>query len=307
MSVPEKLIVVAPVYEDCSAATCLVRDLSREFPGVTVILVDDGSVHQRIDEDVFQKTEVQGVIIRLNRNVGHQHAIAVGLNYAHERYPGYSVVVMDSDGEDSPRSIHELLDRYRKQDCDVVVALRKSRVETWKFKVFYFFYRIVFKVLTGRRIGFGNFMLISPSALTRLTTMNELWLHIAGCVLSSKLQIAFCKIDRAKRYDGVSKMNFSRLVLHAFKAMMVFAEDVFVRIGIACAVVITLLMVMISTVFVLKVIDMATPGWASTLIIAMSLMAIQVGIIALLSLFVTLIAKSHVQVVDYKQYIKEVR
>ena len=65
--------------------------------------------------------------------------------------------------------------------------------------------------------------------------MEELWLNLAGCVLTSKLRVKTLDIDRGKRYNGESKMNFVSLTLHGFRALMVFAEDVLVRVGIICA------------------------------------------------------------------------
>ncbi|MEN3967503.1 hypothetical protein VOJ73_14390, partial [Mammaliicoccus sciuri] len=53
-------------------------------------------------------------------------------------------------------------------------------------------------------------------------------------MLNSKLRVSTCALDRGPRYAGRSKMNFVGLALHGFRALMVFAEDVLVRVGIAC-------------------------------------------------------------------------
>jgi polyisoprenyl-phosphate glycosyltransferase len=46
---------------------------------------------------------LSGVVIKLKRNVGHQRAIAIGLNYVADHHPDIAcTVVMDSDGEDTP-------------------------------------------------------------------------------------------------------------------------------------------------------------------------------------------------------------
>ncbi len=44
------------------------------------------------------------------------------------------MIVMDSDGEDLPSTIPHLLDQLRSDNVDIVVAQRKSRVETFRFK-----------------------------------------------------------------------------------------------------------------------------------------------------------------------------
>ena len=56
------------------------------------------------------------------------------------------------------------------------------------------------------------------------------------------------------RYAGQSKMNFVGLALHGFKALMVFAEDVLVRVGIVCALITGLSVVATAAAVVLKAI-----------------------------------------------------
>jgi len=103
---------------------------------VFVIAVDDGSVAQPLRQDSIGKAGLDGIVIRLKRNVGHQRAIAVGLGYAAEHFPGATTVVMDCDGEDLPEQIEELLTGLSQPGVDVVVARRKKRLETTSFKIF---------------------------------------------------------------------------------------------------------------------------------------------------------------------------
>ena len=58
-------------------------------------------------------------------------------------------------------------------------------------------------------------MALKPKAAKRLVAMQELWIHIAGCVLTSKLRIDNCLLDRGSRYAGQSKMNFVGLALQS--------------------------------------------------------------------------------------------
>ena len=236
--VPPPFVVVTPVFEDAEASTLLFQELSTAFGNkVHVVAVDDGSVRQPVDVRKMNACGLAGTVIHLRRNVGHQRAIAVGLNYVAEHMPTARVVVMDSDGEDLPASIPELLQGLEAPDVDLVVAQRRTRVETWRFKAFYAVYKRLFKLLTGRNISFGNFMALKPAAVKRLAAMQELWTHVASCVLSSRLRIVTCALDRGPRYAGKSKMNFVGLALHGFRGVMVFAEDVLVRVGIASALV----------------------------------------------------------------------
>ena len=307
-----RLIVVTPVYEDAETAAVLFKALARIFAegGLYVVAVDDGSVRQPLDERALAAAGLSGVVIRLRRNVGHQRAIAIGLSYVSDQLDGHSpVVVMDADGEDVPDTISELLSALDSPEVDIVVAQRKSRVETLRFRIFYKVYKHLFQLLTGRQISFGNFMALKPAAVKRLAAMQELWVHIAGCVLTSKLRLRLCPLDRGPRYAGHSKMNFVGLALHGFRGLMVFAEDVLVRVGIACALVASFSVLGSAAAIVLKLLGYATPGWFSVALGILLLVFLQTGALTLMTLMLTGIVRgeSTIARMAYREYIDSVQ
>jgi len=302
------VIVVTPVYEDVEASSRLFKELAKEFrDDVFVVAVDDGSVKRPLGIDSLADAGVDGVILKLRRNVGHQRAIAIGLGYVSEHIkPEQRVVIMDSDGEDVPSTIPLLLNQLYPHD--VVVAQRKSRVETFRFKLFYVIYKLIFSLLTGRAISFGNFMALQANAVRRLVAMQELSLHVASAVLASKLRTGICAIHRGPRYAGRSKMNFSGLVLHGFKALMVFAEDVLVRVGIACALIAALSVVGAVTVTILKLIGLSTPGWFSLVLGIMVLTVLQTGALTLMTLMLTGVVRGGTvtSTIAYRDFIEQI-
>jgi hypothetical protein len=288
-----QLIVVTPVYEDVEASSKLFKELKHQFKqDIFVVAVDDGSVKQPLEIECLENADIDGVILKLRRNVGHQRAIAIGLGYVSEFIESHQhVVVMDSDGEDLPSTIPDLIHRLNEGDVDVAVAHRKSRVETFHFKAFYLLYKALFSLMTGRVISFGNFMALKAHAAKRLVSMQELSIHVAGAVIASKLRTGICPLDRGPRYAGQSKMNFVGLALHGFKALMVFAEDVLVRVGIACALIAALSVLGAVAAVILKIIGFSTPGWFSIALGILVLMLIQTGALALMTLMLTGVVK----------------
>jgi hypothetical protein len=218
------------------------------------------------------------------------------------------VVVMDSDGEDLPATIAHLLEQLDDNAIDVAVAQRKSRVETVQFKAFYAVYKRFFSLMTGRAISFGNFMALTSAAVKRLAAMQELPIHIAGAVLASKLRSALCPLDRGPRYAGQSKMNFVGLALHGFKGLMVFAEDVLVRVGIACAFIACLSVSGAFSAVVLKLLGFSTPGWFSIALGILVLMFLQTGALALMTLMLTGVVRGGTvaAALDYKDFVAQV-
>lgn len=306
---PLPTVIVTPVYEDAAAFDQLCREVAAA-PGLQayVVAVDDGSVRGPTSPSSIESAGLQGVVLKLKRNVGHQRAIAVGVNYVVDRLPGTErIVVMDSDGEDLPASIPVLCRQLESPQVDVVVAQRKSRVETLRFRMFYLVYKAIFGLLTGRRISFGNFMALKPVAAVRLVAMQELWIHVAASVLASKLRISECPLDRGKRYAGQSKMNFVGLALHGFRGLMVFAEDVLVRVGIACTLIAALSVFGGGVAVMLKLLGFATPGWFSVAVGIMLLVFLQTGTLTLVTLMLTGVVRADgVESKDYRRYIDQI-
>jgi hypothetical protein len=303
----DRFAIVTPTYEDESSTRRVLAELAAEFgKRVTVVLVDDGSVCEPADIKWITEYGIDGALITLTQNMGHQKAIAIGLCFAADHFPELPVVTMDSDGEDVPSTISILLERMHDQ-ADVVVAQRKNRMEKPLFKAFYFTYKLIFKLFSGRKINFGNFALYKPVAVLRLSRMATLWLHIASTVLSSKLRIEYVSIDRGPRYAGKSKMNFVALALHGFRSLMVFAEDVLVRVGIFCGVIAALSMLGVVLAVFLKLIGFATPGWFSIIVGMLLLIMLQTGVLTLTTLLLTGVMKGVLSVPpDYRIFIREV-
>jgi len=289
------LVIVTPVYEDTESFYQLAQKIENIYQEqVTVIAVEDGSLHHVINIKQCPST-ISVHVVRLKRNVGHQKAIAVGLSYLEDKISeNTKVVVMDSDGEDRPETINELTKALEQDTIDIAVSVRKSRVESFKFKLFYQVYRLIFKLLTGHNIRFGNFMALKLESIKRLLTYAELPTHVAGTVILSKCRINSVPIDRGPRYAGQSKMNFSGLVLHGLRALMIFADFVLVRLGLVSLIFIGVIATVIMATIFLKSIGMATPGWFSIALGMLSMLLIQTAAFVLMFLMTSRHQEDHI-------------
>jgi hypothetical protein len=203
---------------------------------------------------------------------------------------------MDSDGEDRPADVQTLLSTLESSPLDVVVAKRVSRAEGLVFKTFYALYKLLFRALAGRPIAFGNFMAMHASAARRLACMPELDMHLAATVLASKLRVGQYGLDRGTRYAGQSKMNFVTLTLHGFRALMVFTEDVLVRVSLACVLIAALSVVMALIAVGLKLTGYSSPGWFSVTLGVLVLIFLQTGTISLMTLLLTGVSRGKLAV-----------
>ncbi len=283
--------IVTPVYEDEASFAELCRRLVEVQAGADarfyVIAVDDGSLAAPPRLAAIAEAGLAGEILRLARNVGHQTAIAIGLAHAASLTDVSACVVMDSDGEDTPESIPGLLSAAARSNCDVAVAERAKRSETVTFQLFYSVYKRLFRVLTGQRLRFGNFMALSPVALERLSGMYETATHVAAATVKAKLRRADVPTDRGMRYAGQSKMNFPSLVLHGMRAVMVFSDLVLTRMALALVAMAAGVIFVVLGAVTMRSLGMTTPGWVTIVTgFALSLF-LQTGLFTMITLIVS--------------------
>lgn len=278
-----KNIFLVPFYEDKASLEFLLDDLKSIYKNsFYIFIIDDGSLKYKINEQNLKKSKVSGSILRLKRNVGHQKAIAIGIRHiAKYILENQKIIIMDCDGEDLVNTSNILLNEINDNQVDIVVAKRQKRNETLLFKSFYLVYKLIFLFLTGRTIDFGNYMVLKKNALVRLSLMPELSTHLAATVVASKLRIKKIPLNRGIRYAGTSKMNFFSLILHGFRALMVFNEEVLVRVGIICIIIAAFSGISSIIAIILKLLGFSSPGWFSIALGILLLIMIQTGTLAL--------------------------
>jgi glycosyltransferase involved in cell wall biosynthesis len=312
----ELLRLVVPVYNDWESFRILLRALDAVAASVpcemAVSAVDDGSTQSAAAIFAFaselkflQRVE----IVRLSVNVGHQRAIAIGLCIVAEDADSDAVVIMDSDGEDPPEIIPALLQRAAEKEDFCIVAARRKRSESLTFKASYLIYKSIFRIVTGKKIAFGNFSLLSMGYIRRLVMLPDLWNNLPAAILRSRFPIERLMVDRGKRYAGNSQMNFTSLIVHGLSAISVYADTIFVRLLITTLVFVGLTVLTIIGTFLLRVFvpAHATPGWATTVSFGMIIIFLQVLFTTLISILMLLnnrVQRLILPATDYKPYVR---
>lgn len=301
----EHIIILTPVFNDGESLNTLLAALDKELTPFSqsrfsVLVVDDGSAEPII---VRRPERFTIQILHLQRNIGHQKAIAVGLAYIKENMPCDKVLIMDSDGEDRPEDVAALLQAGETQPGKIIFAGRKSRQEGSNFRFFYQLYKLAFRVLTGRRIAFGNFMLMPKSLLDKVVYYSEIWNHIAGGILKTGLPYISVETHRGRRYAGRSKMNFQSLLMHGLGAIAVFMEVIASRLLIFSLVMIGLsLVAILALVGIRTFTDKAIPGWTSTVVSAMLIVLLQSFLLSLFTIFLYLSSQSQRKFIPAQHY-----
>jgi len=298
----QQIIILCPVYNDEACFNLFAAQLSeqlKQLPGYqfSLLVVNDGSLKK-----FSLALTIPARIIHLHRNLGHQKAIAIGLSYASQNLPFDKIIVMDADGEDKPEDVQLLLQASEQTDT-IIVAHRASRQNGKQFKGFYLIYKFIFRLLTGRKISFGNFMVLAKEDVSRLVYTNEIWNHLAGAIVKSKIPFATVAIHRGKRYIGESKMNFTALLLHGLGAIGVFIEVIATRLLIFSIVMIGISLIAILIIITIKLFtNAAIPGWATTAFSSMLIVLLQSCLLSLFTIFLYLSSQSQRQFIPANHY-----
>ncbi|HEX2184247.1 MAG TPA: glycosyltransferase family 2 protein [Chloroflexota bacterium] len=175
--------VVAPAWNEASILPEFVRRTAAVLDGLgepwEIVLVDDGStdgtrevLHQ------LHAAEPRVKAVSFSRNFGHQVAITAGLDCA----AGDAVVVIDSDLQDPPEVIRDLVARWR-EGYQVVYAVRTAREgESWFKKLTAaVFYRVIRRVANlDIPVDTGDFRLLDRRAAAALRSLREQHRYVRG-------------------------------------------------------------------------------------------------------------------------------
>lgn len=306
---PKKIYCLTPVFNDWESLHVLITQMEKiqvnnSNINFSIIVVNDGSTEENKIE--LKNNFIDTTILNLKVNIGHQRAIAVGLQYIYNEKDDYDyVVVMDSDGEDKPEDIILLLEKATKEDSKkIIFAQRKKRQESILFKTGYFFYKYLFYFLTGQKINFGNFSVIPKKLLGKVVHQNNIWNHYSGGIIQSKIPFDKVLLDRGKRYHGVSKMNFNNLIIHGLSSIAVYFDFLSLRILRYSLYGIGLCFISVMYIFYQKMFtNNAIPGWASSLILIISGIILQLFSVTLIVLLLQLSSRKNINAPNPKIYL----
>jgi hypothetical protein len=298
-----------PLRDDWKSASVLIRQIDQvlRFQSCTaeVLLVDDDSCQGWESAD-FQAdyAAVQSIrALRLRLNLGHQRAIAIGLAHIFAKIRCDAILVMDSDGEDTPDGVSELLHAFRKdRGAMLIFAERSRRSESFLFRCLYGVYKILHRLLTGLGVRVGNFSIVPFAYLNTLVVQSELWNHYAASVFRSKRPFRMIPIPRGRRIAGTSRMNFVALVTHGLSAISVFGDIVGTRLLIASAIGALLMTGTITALVVHLFTHQAISVWVAYTAGALAMILVQFVMMAAIFTFFMLANRTNLGFVPLRDY-----
>ena len=222
--------IIIPVFNDWKSLNKLLFEINENANtdnSTRVLVIDDfSSTKKSIEKKKLKKIKIIQVL-RLNKNVGSQKAINIGLKYLKTINKNFYVTIMDGDGEDSSLEIKKMLNTAKKNKNSIVVSSRKGRNESLFIQSCYKIHLFLCFLFTGHWISFGNFSCFHSKNLVKILSDNSTWYAFSsGVVKNSNFIKVFAQ--RQKRYFDQSKMNFIGLADHSLRVISVFYKRVMI-------------------------------------------------------------------------------
>ncbi len=270
--------IVAPVYNEEETLPHFYERIVRVMEGVgepfELVLINDGS-HDRsysVMRELHER-DARVRVIDFSRNFGHQIAISAGLDYAQ----GQAVVIIDSDLQDPPEVIPDMIARW-KAGAEVVYAQRAKRHGETRFKLLTaaVFYRIIARI-TAVNIprDVGDFRLMDRRVVDTMVTMREHHRFMRGLSAWVGFRQEAVPYVRQERFAGSTKYPLLKMIRFSLDAITSFSHlplQLATTFGFVLA---GISLIGIVIAIFLRLFTGAIVGQASTLILVLFLGGIQ--------------------------------
>lgn len=229
----KKFFILIPTYNDWKSLNRLLSEISKNIADIKgmfhIIIVNDAStIKSQLKVKKLKKIKAIE-IINLKKNHGSQKAICIGLKYLKMKNEKSIITVIDSDGEDDPSKIKELIKLARNNPKYVVTANRLSRTENILLRFINICRLLLTYILTGKYIDFGNFSSFSSLNLNKILSNHNVWRAYSAGIASNCKNVKNYFVKKKKRYFGISKVSFLFLITHSANIISVFKKEIFFR------------------------------------------------------------------------------
>jgi polyisoprenyl-phosphate glycosyltransferase len=277
--------IVAPVFNEFETLPVfyqrIVEVMEEVGDSFELVLVDDGSrdgSYQVMRE--LHERDPRVRCVEFSRNFGHQIAISAGLDHA----KGRCVVIIDSDLQDPPEVIPKMIFRW-KEGAEVVYAQRVKRTGETRFKLITAsaFYRLITRI-TAVDIprDTGDFRLLDRTVVDALVAMREHHRFMRGLSAWVGFRQEAVHYERQERYAGETKYPLVKMVRFSLDAITGFSYaplQLATSLGFLLAGV-SLFGIVVAVL--LRVVNHAIVGQATTLILVLLMGGIQLIFLGIL-------------------------
>ena len=282
----KKLSIIIPVYNNELNLKPLYEKLSKDVLKKAnfkyeIIFVEDGSEDNSFNELLKLREKNKNIkIIKFTRNFGAHTAVFAGLKYA----DGDCVASIEADLQTPPKLINEMYNSW-KEGYKIILGVRKGR-EEGKIQTFFSntYWKLVKKYAfkTTPEKGYNSF-LIDRKVVEIILYSNEKNSPISGQILWSGFKIKNIYHIRKKRELGKSQWTLSKKIKLFIDTFIAFSYAP-IKIISGLGIIISLAAFIFAMVILFNKFYNNIPieGWASLMIVILSLSGIQLLTLAII-------------------------
>ncbi|MDR2010389.1 MAG: glycosyltransferase [Bacteroidales bacterium] len=283
------LSVVIPVYNDQEVLQELYSRLKPVVDSLTdkyeILLVDDGSRDNSWFEILsLRKKDPNIVAIKLARNFGQQNSIAAGLDNALNDI----VVLMDSDLQDRPEYIPDLINALLSNNASMAIAQWEQRKDSF-FKVLAsrFFNYVSDKVTTiHTKPRLGVFRAIKRDTIEELRNFPEKTATSLSLLYYIAPDYVAVPLKRDARFAGKSGYNLKKMVSATFAR--IFSFSMFpIRLATYTGFGISLISFIFGIFLIVRrVFGLVAPGWTSIIVLILFLFGLNFAFLGIIGEYI---------------------
>ena len=219
--------IVLPIYNEEAGLASFISELSLELTKISenaeVIFVNDGSKDNSLALiKKFCEENKDFKYIDLSRNFGHQIAVSAGIDFA----KGDKIMLIDSDGQDPPAVMHQMLAKMD-EGYDVVYAQRIKRADESALKKLTakFFYKFLNKITSIEiPVDTGDFRIINRKVANALKQMPEKQRYLRGQIAWLGFKQTAVSYERLGRNAGETGYTYRKMIRLALDAITSFSN-----------------------------------------------------------------------------------
>lgn len=232
----KKFFIIIPIFNDWRSLNKLLKKINKNINSIqgsfTIIIINDCST-LKTKLTFSNLNNINKIkIINLKQNIGSQKAIHVALEYIRSKNSKSFISIMDSDGEDDPLRLKNLIELSVENRKYIILANRSKRKENFFLLILNKIRLIITWIITGKYINFGNYSSFSSYNLKDILKTNYTWLAYSGAISKNCKNTIKIDVEKKKRYFGLSKVNFHFLLSHAIKIICIFKTEILIRSSI---------------------------------------------------------------------------
>lgn len=220
------LTIITPCYNEEEAVNYFYDEVIKALKKIDldyeILFVNDGSKDKTLEKCLELKKKNDKIkIINFSRNFGKEAAMLAGLRESKGDY----VVIMDTDLQDPPALLPEMLEYVQSGEYDSVATYRVSRKGEPPIRSFFarMFYKLINKMVDVEIVdGARDYRLMNRTMVNAILELGEYHRFSKGIFSWVGFKTKYLEYENVERVAGETKWSFWKLFKYAIDGIVGF-------------------------------------------------------------------------------------